>query len=230
MLAQKPHGNVNMVIIGKLLMIISGGGHGCLWCANQIPKTPEDYDVAARERGFQWLGPRVPNTQTKTKWKCGSGHVWEARYADIKHVKSGCPTCKARAFGERSRAMWASGHFDGVFKSPTSIELAIAAALNALGVEHTSRFRPDDYNRPYDEFVPPNVLIEIQGDFWHANPLFYADKELYEAQQRNQHRDVEKAAWASDHGYYLIVIWQNEINEHGAEHLVKERILPLLGN
>jgi very-short-patch-repair endonuclease len=67
-------------------------GRGCPVCADRVPKTPEDYHALAAERGFQWLGPEVPNTQTKTWWECERGHRWEAVYASIR-AGTGCPVC-----------------------------------------------------------------------------------------------------------------------------------------
>jgi very-short-patch-repair endonuclease len=67
-------------------------GRGCPVCADRVPKTPSDYHALARERGFRWLGPDVPDTRTKTIWECENGHPWEATYNSIRQG-SGCPVC-----------------------------------------------------------------------------------------------------------------------------------------
>lgn len=67
-------------------------GTGCPFCAGKARKTPLDYHALARQRGFRWLGPEVPNIKTKTTWECGEGHHWEACYKDIKRGR-GCPIC-----------------------------------------------------------------------------------------------------------------------------------------
>jgi hypothetical protein len=67
-------------------------GTGCPVCAGTLPKTPQDYHALALERGFRWLGPQVPNIQTKTRWECEEGHQWEATYGNIRHGR-GCPFC-----------------------------------------------------------------------------------------------------------------------------------------
>lgn len=59
-------------------------------------KEPADYDDLARDRGFEWLGPEVPNTGTRTGWECEEGHIWEARYGSIRQG-SGCPYCAGNA-------------------------------------------------------------------------------------------------------------------------------------
>jgi len=111
------------------------------------------------------------------------------------------------------RQRWERGDFDNVFQSPTSIEMQVAAALDILGIEHEPQYRPDGYSRIFDEFLPPNTLIEVQGDYWHG------DK-----RPEQQQRDAEKAQWAAEHGYKLITLWEHEINAVGAWALVMERV------
>ena len=69
---------------------------GCPVCSSRAPKTSNDYHALAQERGFCWIGPEVPDTQTKTTWQCRRGHQWEARYATIQQG-NGCPFCSERA-------------------------------------------------------------------------------------------------------------------------------------
>lgn len=67
-------------------------GTGCPVCYGNLPKTPADYCALADQRGFQWLGPEVPNVLAKTVWECESGHQWEAPYNGIQQGY-GCPFC-----------------------------------------------------------------------------------------------------------------------------------------
>jgi hypothetical protein len=67
-------------------------GKGCPTCAGVVPKTPDDYSALAEQRGFRWLGPEVPNNQTKTVWQCQEGHRWEACYGSVQQGR-GCPVC-----------------------------------------------------------------------------------------------------------------------------------------
>jgi len=76
-------------------------GSGCHYCskisgAEKRRKTPDSYHSLAKERGFYWIGPEVPNTLTKTTWQCSDGHRWEARYNDLSNG-SGCPYCSGVA-------------------------------------------------------------------------------------------------------------------------------------
>jgi len=115
---------------------------------------------------------------------------------------------------EAMKAAWERGCFDGVFQSPTSIELQVAAALDIMGIEHQPQYRPDGYSRIYDEFVLPNTLIEVQGDYFHSEEHFPGIGQ----------RDIEKAQWAADNGFNLIIIWGHEIKEQGAWAVVMEMV------
>lgn len=59
-------------------------------------KTPDDYRKLATNRGFNWLGPEVSNTVTKTRWQCDQGHKWYSIYSNIRKG-SGCPYCAKKA-------------------------------------------------------------------------------------------------------------------------------------
>jgi len=112
-----------------------------------------------------------------------------------------------------TKMQWARGDMDGIFISPTSIELQVAAALDIMGIEHTPQYRPDGISWTFDEFVPPATLIEINGDYWHGNDF-----------PENQKRDVEKAYWAEVNGFEFLVFWECEIRERGAWALVMQRV------
>jgi len=110
---------------------------------------------------------------------------------------------------------WADGCYDGVFLSPTSIEVDVSDALDLLGIPHKSQFRPKGYTRIFDEFVYPNILIELQGDYWHSLP-------------HTRRRDAEKATWAIQQGYCFLEFWECDIRNIGAEHLIDRYIIPFL--
>lgn len=130
---------------------------------------------------------------------------------------SGCPVCANHAQSERMRIKWLSGAMDSVFQSPTSIEIETAGALDAMSLRHQSQYRPEGYGRIFDEFIPPAILIECHGTYWHGPE-----------RPENQGRDKEKAQWARANGYTLVILWEHEIKEWGAKKLIEERVLPLI--
>jgi very-short-patch-repair endonuclease len=65
----------------------------------------------------------------------------------------------------------------------------------------------------YDFFIPDtNIIIEVDGDFFHSNPKFYPNGPIYKTQIQNDLRDQEKNQWAKDNGYKLLRFWETDIN------------------
>jgi hypothetical protein len=118
---------------------------------------------------------------------------------------------------DENKKRWESGTYDGVFQSPTSIEIATAEALTGFELIYKQEYRPDDYSRPFDFLVGENLLIEVQGDYWHNRP-------------GARERDAEKAQWAQENGYQLVEFWEYEIHDMGATELIRERVIPLVGD
>ena len=56
-------------------------------------KTTDDYIAIAFKSGIEWLDTDIPATVlTLTRWRCSSGHEWEATYSAIQQGK-GCHKC-----------------------------------------------------------------------------------------------------------------------------------------
>jgi very-short-patch-repair endonuclease len=64
----------------------------------------------------------------------------------------------------------------------------------------------------YDFFVPQaNLLIEVDGDYFHANPEVYTEGDLNSMQKRNMKNDVFKDTLASGRGYSLTRVWESDL-------------------
>jgi len=57
------------------------------------------------------------------------------------------------------------------------------------------------------------ILIEVQGDYWHANPKVYKNNQLNEMQKNNIIKDKEKNEFASKHNMKLFYIWEQDIRQ-----------------
>ena len=135
--------------------------------------------------------------------------AWERGVYDDRATKE-----VRQKMSEGLEAAWKRGCYDGVYQSPTLPEIALAEALDKFGLKHQSQFRPDGYSKPYDEFVHPSILIEVQGSYWHSS-------------KEQQGNDLEKARWAHQNGYKFIAIWDFHLEQYGAESLVEWWVLPL---
>jgi G:T-mismatch repair DNA endonuclease (very short patch repair protein) len=84
--------------------------------------------------------------------------------------------------------------------------------------EHKVRYRKQYWQRTdkrivfYDFILwDYNLLLEVDGDYWHANPKIYSI--LNEAQSKNVKNDKFKERLAKDRGFLIFRIWESEIPE-----------------
>lgn len=55
-----------------------------------------------------------------------------------------------------------------------------------------------------------NLLIEVQGDYWHCNPALYSSP-INEYQQWARRRDFAKRDYAKKLGYSVLPVWENDL-------------------
>jgi hypothetical protein len=72
-------------------------GTGCPLCARQrtavaLALSGQDFRELATRRGFEWIGETVVRARKPTRWRCPHGHVWSARYDNLRRG-DGCPVC-----------------------------------------------------------------------------------------------------------------------------------------
>ena len=79
------------------------------------------------------------------------------------------------------------------------------------------------YKYQYD-FKIGKWLIEVNGDYWHGNPLIYGNnqKPLNEMQLFKQQKDVLKKQYAEENGYELITIWETDIKNNNFKNQLNE--------
>jgi very-short-patch-repair endonuclease len=59
-----------------------------------------------------------------------------------------------------------------------------------------------------------NILIEVNGDYWHCNPKVYKSGPINQMQKSHIKRDFAKKAFAAKQGYYLVTLWEKDIKEN----------------
>jgi len=69
------------------------GGTWCPYCAGKAPLTIEDMQQLAVERGGKCLSKKYIDAQSKHKWQCAGGHIWEAKSSGVRNSNSWCPHC-----------------------------------------------------------------------------------------------------------------------------------------
>jgi G:T-mismatch repair DNA endonuclease (very short patch repair protein) len=95
-------------------------------------------------------------------------------------------------------------------KANTWIELEIEQYLKDNGIDYIPQHRVGRFT--VDFFIPEkNVVIEANGDFWHANPEIYGEGPLYKIQSQAVEKDKRKLARLDADGYNVIVVWENDL-------------------
>lgn len=87
--------------------------------------------------------------------------------------------------------------------------------LDKLGVKYIYQMEAKDIKRWFDFYLPKhNLLIEIDGSFYHSDPRLVKEEEMSPMQKRNKRVDEYKDKWALMHGIPLIRIWEKDIKEN----------------
>lgn len=76
--------------------------------------------------------------------------------------------------------------------------------------------------RSYDIYIHgTGILIEVQGDYWHANPEIYKAEDIISYPNKIKtmakdvwERDLIKKQNAESYGFSVIYVWESEINFH----------------
>ena len=108
----------------------------------------------------------------------------------------------------------------------SSLETRFCLILEELGISYTRQFHLKGDRHPYDfRLVGTNIIVEINGDFWHANPL------LFEAENTMNYPDGKKKAYevwerdknfilkAENNGFKVITIWEQDMKKMDNDEL-----------
>lgn len=114
----------------------------------------------------------------------------------------------------------------------SKLETRISEILLKYGISHQRQFYMS--RRSYDIRISnTRVLIEVNGDFWHANPKWYKKDDLINHPGKQKkvseiwQQDKEKIQLAFDKGFIPVIIWECEINKKSDSEifdLIMERI------
>lgn len=107
----------------------------------------------------------------------------------------------------------------------TSPERVFSKMMKELGVEIVNQ--KVIKNKIYDFYIPSkNMVIEVDGDYWHANPLIYEGKELNKIQLKNVRNDKKKDSLAIGYGFLIERVWEHDLHNNYEEQ--KERFRKIL--
>lgn len=139
---------------------------------------------------------------------------------------------KTKEYAEFTSKRWASytperkhelilkwSHQDGRI---SKLENKIVNILNELNIPIETQFKFPRFFHKYDILIKnTNIIVEIQGDFWHANPNKYNENDLLNFPNGLQYsakqlwlKDKQNIDYAESQNYKVIQIWESDINKH----------------
>lgn len=97
----------------------------------------------------------------------------------------------------------------------SKLEKEVALILDNLKIKYIQWFYAKDIKAFYDFYIPiKNIIIEVDGDFWHCNPNTKFALPEYKTQEKNIKRDKQKNKWAKDNGFKLLRFWEYDIKNN----------------
>lgn len=97
----------------------------------------------------------------------------------------------------------------------SKLEVTFQNILELLDIKYQKFLYAKEIKAFYDFYIPElNIVIEVDGDFWHCNPNSKHAEAKYKSQKKNQIRDKEKEQWLKDNGYKLLRFWESDINNN----------------
>lgn len=95
----------------------------------------------------------------------------------------------------------------------TAPEKLFAGMMKELGIKFETQKVIG--KKIFDFYIPSkNVLVEVDGDYYHGNPLLYEHKDLNKMQLRNIKNDKHKDTLAKGNGYTLERVWEYDLNNN----------------
>jgi len=94
----------------------------------------------------------------------------------------------------------------------TKLEIKFESMLNLLNVKYQYQYEFE--KRLFDfKILNENILIEVDGDFYHCNPNTKHSEILYETQKLTKKNDEYKNLLCQNHGIKLLRYWEKDIIE-----------------
>lgn len=137
------------------------------------------------------------------------------------------PYYTAPNFDERRRKLLAISHAffqrSSPSRNPKTTEMRVIKVLtdNKISFKRNFCIKMDDGRwRLFDFLIEGKLLLELQGDYWHANPQFYkADDRISVRSSRKEGSlaidiwkyDEEKKQLGLSKGYVFMALWEHKI-------------------
>ena len=183
-------------------------------------------------------------------WKHKKYHEWLDEWYNRKYGfnKSKYVSKKSKSVwkskSEEEKIKWLSNsiHSENSFQkaqisnqrgyNKSKLEDRICLILNRLQIIYQRPFfvKVSSKKRYFYDFLLKeiNVVIEINGDYWHANPSLHNENELIHYKFGNIYakdiwdKDKKKIEYVNSLGYKTLVMWESDMKKLTDEELTKE--------
>lgn len=188
--------NCNFEWMASPNSIVNSNKTGCPNCAGQARLTNNKIDEILKYRNISRLD-NYSNLHTKIHWLCMEcNNKWLATPANIIHNKSGCPIC-AHTIISIPEIQWLDS-------------LNIPKECRQITIKVGSRIFKVDGRDPNN----PNILYELNGDYWHGNPELYDPNDINRNNKKTfgelYAKTLEKKTSLEQAGYTVISMWEND--------------------
>lgn len=96
--------------------------------------------------------------------------------------------------------------------------------LNRLDFDYIKEYHISLWS--FDFYLPKHdILIEVDGDYFHSNPLIYTNGPITKTQKINKYRDDKKNLFCKENNLKLMRFWERDIL--GDEQCVLQKLLEL---
>lgn len=107
----------------------------------------------------------------------------------------------------------------------SELESRFAKCLTKANYSFKSQFflNRKSYDFKIDDF---KILIEVQGDYWHANPLLYSSDDLLSYPGKKVkakevwEKDSKKKKNAQKYGYDILYFWEKDLNDMSDDDII----------
>ena len=165
---------------------VKGNKSWCLVCSGSQRLTIESMQQIAKERSGKCLSKKYFNKDTRLKWECYQGHIWEASPGNVKKG-TWCPQCSYFYSEELCRTT-----FQQLF------------GMNFVKKRPVWLQSPDGFRMELDGYCAElKLAFEYNGVQHYEDIPYFQQKDSLE---KISSRDVLKSSLCEENGIHLIII------------------------
>lgn len=196
---------------------------GCRWEHSEKTKKKMKIDRKGAKHPF-YNRHHTKNTKKKMSKSHKGRKAWNKNIPCSKNIKKKISIQMKEVMKDpkvrenlREKALQHIQNNKGPFKN-TKPELKMKEILNNLNIPYETQFRLQNHLFDF-RILNTNVLIEVDGDWFHGNPKKFSS--LNTMQLKQKQKDLKNTQLAKENNYTLLRFWENEVLKK-EEKIIKE--------